>query len=238
LAEVFGKHQQTQYLMSQNHNGNDEEEQAPLVSSVKTLRPSPSTITSTQEFVPHKFTDTISLELIKRVRALTLALLPVEVDAGSINDPTSRVITPHVIEGYVAAAGDFVEAVCPNILIFVLRCEHDRSNSCPIVCFEPGQSLDGMRTTTSQITVRITDGVSDLFQRGRSMMNRAGKRAAVACEVLARRIVHQAPPDRLGSIMSTRFKHLQADGDESDLASALELAIDTYWCAIQTNFLP
>jgi hypothetical protein len=70
------------------------------------------------------------------------------------------------------------------------------------------------------------------------MMNRAGKRAAVACEVLARRIVHQAPPDRLGSIMSTRFKHLQADGDESDLASALELAIDTYWCAIQTNFLP
>jgi hypothetical protein len=125
--------------MSQNHDGIDEEEQAPLVSSVKTLRPSPSTITSTQEFVPHKFTDTISLELIKRVRALTLALLPVEVDAGSINDPTSRVITPHVIEGYVAAAGDFVEAVCPNILIFVLRCEDDWSIAALLSASSPGR---------------------------------------------------------------------------------------------------
>lgn len=51
------------------------------------------------------------LELVRRLRALTLTLLPVEVDTDSINDPTSRVITPQVISAYKAAAGDFLEAV-------------------------------------------------------------------------------------------------------------------------------
>jgi hypothetical protein len=51
---------------------------------------------------------------VKRIRALTLALLPVEVDAESINSPTSRVITPQVIATYKAAAGDYEEAVCFN----------------------------------------------------------------------------------------------------------------------------
>ena len=32
-------------------------------------------------------------------------------------------------------------------------------------------------------------------------------------------------------IMSTRFRHLEYDGDESDMSSALELAIDTNWYA-------
>ena len=54
---------------------------------------------------------------------------------------------------------------------------------------------------------------------------------AVACEVLARRVVHLSPPDRLNDIMSTRFCHLEWDGDSSDLSTALELAIDTHWCA-------
>lgn len=49
--------------------------------------------------------------LIKRLRVLTLTLLPLEVDRESINDPTSRVITPKVISAYVKAAGDLVEAV-------------------------------------------------------------------------------------------------------------------------------
>lgn len=52
---------------------------------------------------------------------------------------------------------------------------------------------------------------------------------AVACEVLARRIVHRAAPDRLYSIMSTRYCHRQVDGDESGMSSALELAIDSQW---------
>ncbi len=29
--------------------------------------------------------------------------------------------------------------------------------------------------------------------------------------------------------MSTRFKHRQIDGDESDMTSALEMAIDLHW---------
>ena len=54
---------------------------------------------------------------------------------------------------------------------------------------------------------------------------------ATACEVLARRIVHRSPHDRLNVIMSTRFRHRQLDGDLSDMSSALELAIDSQWWA-------
>jgi hypothetical protein len=35
----------------------------------------------------------------------------VEVDPDSINEPTSRVITPHVVTAFRDSAGDFVEAV-------------------------------------------------------------------------------------------------------------------------------
>ena len=52
---------------------------------------------------------------------------------------------------------------------------------------------------------------------------------AIACEVLARQIVHNIPEDRLTSVMSTRYRNLDADGDSSDFTSALELAIDTHW---------
>jgi hypothetical protein len=51
------------------------------------------------------------IELVKRLRALTTTLLPVEVDEKSIDDPTSRIITPNVISAFFDAAGDFVEAV-------------------------------------------------------------------------------------------------------------------------------
>ncbi|EEB99442.1 hypothetical protein MPER_00885 [Moniliophthora perniciosa FA553] len=53
----------------------------------------------------------------------------------------------------------------------------------------------------------------------------------IACEVLARRIVHKTAPDRLTAVMSTRYRHVQIDGDESDLTSALEMAIDSH-CTI------
>lgn len=48
---------------------------------------------------------------MRRLRTLTFTLLPLEVPVESISDPTSRIITPQVIKAYVAAAGDFVEAV-------------------------------------------------------------------------------------------------------------------------------
>ena len=51
------------------------------------------------------------VELVRRIRTLTLTLLPVEVPLESINDPTSRIITPQVIIAYMAAAGDLLEAV-------------------------------------------------------------------------------------------------------------------------------
>ena len=53
---------------------------------------------------------------------------------------------------------------------------------------------------------------------------------ATACEVLARRVIHQAPPEKLQDIMSARFRHKEIDGDISGRVSALEMAIDSHWC--------
>lgn len=55
---------------------------------------------------------------------------------------------------------------------------------------------------------------------------------AVACEVLARRIVHQSPSEKIKSLMSTRYRHLEVDGDISEASSALEIAIDTHWLVL------
>lgn len=55
----------------------------------------------------------VIVELIKRLRALTLRLLPLEVDVKTISDPTSRIITPLVMLSYMEAAGDFGDAVSP-----------------------------------------------------------------------------------------------------------------------------
>lgn len=135
--------------------------------------------------------DTLA-KLIKRLRILTVSLLPLEVDPRSINDPTSRIITPKVISAYVAAGGDLVEAL-PYCL---LRARRD-------------------------FMIEANRDAADYGEnRGR----------AIACEVLARRIVHKAPADRVPAIMSSRYKHRQTDGD-IEVSSAIELAIDSH-CTI------
>ncbi|KAF8812231.1 calcium activated cation channel [Phlegmacium glaucopus] len=157
-------------------NVQDAEDRQSLI-SIRSVDPSPDTLT----------------KLVKRLRALTLTLLPVEVDPKSINEPTSRVITPPVISAYRAAGGDFTEAL-PYCLLraraeFMWDANHNPADY--------GENL------------------------GR----------AIACEVLARRIVHLMKPDRIRSIMSTRYKHRQIDGEGSEMSSALELAIDQH-CTI------
>lgn len=57
---------------------------------------------------------------------------------------------------------------------------------------------------------------------------------ATACEVLARRMVHRFPKDRLPSVMSGRFRWRTADGGESASASALEVAIDGH-CTVSST---
>ncbi|KAJ3971636.1 calcium activated cation channel [Lentinula raphanica] len=146
----------------------------PILPPAKTAKPSPETLT----------------KLVKRLRALTLKLLPVEVDPQAINEPTSRIITPQVISAYRAAAGDFDEAL-PYCLLraraeFMWDADHNAAD------------------------------YDENFGR------------AIACEVLARRIVHLTAPDRLAAVMATRYTHIQIDGDESDPASALEMAIDSH----------
>ena len=51
---------------------------------------------------------------------------------------------------------------------------------------------------------------------------------ATACEVIARRITHIVPRHRLQSVMSTRFRWRESDGDASAAACALETAIDQH----------
>ncbi|KAJ3505660.1 hypothetical protein NLJ89_g7303 [Agrocybe chaxingu] len=162
------------FLGSELHPG--AEDNTSLIST-QSLNPGPDTLT----------------KLVKRLRGLTLVLLPVEVDPSSIDDPTSRVITPRVISAYRAAAGDFTEAL-PYCLLrarteFMWDANHNPADY--------GENL------------------------GR----------AVACEVLARRIVHLAEPDKIKDIMAKRFQHRQIDGDESEMSSALEMAIDQH-CTI------
>ncbi|KAI0638379.1 hypothetical protein C8Q77DRAFT_1154034 [Trametes polyzona] len=145
--------------------------------SVVSLDPSPDTITS----------------LVRRVKTMTLKLLPVEVPPDSISDPTSRIITPQVINAYIDAAGDFLEAL-PYCLLrarkeFIWEANHNPADFGENEC------------------------------------------RATACEVLARRVVHQAPPEKISAIMSSRFRHREIDGDVSGRVSALEMAIDSH-CTI------
>ncbi|KAI0747298.1 calcium activated cation channel [Irpex lacteus] len=154
----------------------DPEEQASL-NSVHSVDPTPDTLS----------------KLVRRLRTLTLTLLPLQVPLDSIDDPTSRIITPHVIQAYIAAAGDLVEAL-PYCLLrarkeFIWDANHNPADYDENLC------------------------------------------RAIACEVLARRIVHVSPPDRITPMLSTRYTHREVDGDNSDKTSALEMAIDSH-CTI------
>jgi len=94
---------------------------------------------------------------VRRLRGLTLVLLPVEVDPNSISEPTSRVITPQVISAYRAAAGDFQEAVSParHLPVCLRFLSYRVRLSSRTACFVPEQSLCGMPTTIQQITEKI-----------------------------------------------------------------------------------
>ncbi|RXK41316.1 calcium activated cation channel [Tremella mesenterica] len=133
------------------------------------------------------------LELVKRIRALTIRLLPVEVELTDITDATSSIITPEVIRSFALCGGDFGEAV-PFCL---LRAK----------------------------ALFVKEGYQNPADYDECCCR------ATACEVLARRIVHNLPADRLESVMSTRFRYRDSDGDVSAATSLLETAIDQH-CTI------
>lgn len=83
--------------------------------SCKSVRASPDTLNS-ESHTPVDRVQNVKLyaELVNRLRALTLKLLPVEVEPSTLNEPTSRIISPQVIKTYEDAAGDFLEAVGPS----------------------------------------------------------------------------------------------------------------------------
>ena len=69
-------------------------------------------------FYVHPQTFERLLELVKRLRALTLTLIPVQIDPKDLVAPTSRIISPHVIQKFEQSAGDYQEAVSSSSLTF------------------------------------------------------------------------------------------------------------------------
>ncbi|GFZ42615.1 hypothetical protein JCM24511_00332 [Saitozyma sp. JCM 24511] len=132
-------------------------------------------------------------KIVRRLRALIIKLLPVEVELSDIEDATSSIITPEVIQAFAKAGGDFSEAV-PFCLLRA-RATFIRDGN-----LNPADYDEGVCRAT-------------------------------ACEVLARRIVHNLRLDRLESVMSTRFRYRDSDGDVSAPTSTLETAIDQH-CTI------
>jgi hypothetical protein len=84
------------------------------------------------------------------MKALTLTLLPIEVDPATLEDVTSRTITPQVVSAYISAAGDFVEAVsgCAAVTIFLTIYIYNAAAVCLTSCAARvhvgGQSQPGL----------------------------------------------------------------------------------------------
>ena len=163
---------------------------------------------------------------MKRLRALTLVLLPVEVDPQVIKEPTGSIITPQVISAYITAAGDFVDAVGDALTIRLRANVSFFWYKLPYCLIRArAEFVWDANHNPADYGENLGRGTVQLFPTAQSYPCRIF--TATACEVLARRIVHMSPPDRLPVIMSSRFRHRQVDGDVSDMSSTLEMAIDS-----------
>ncbi|KZP00161.1 calcium activated cation channel [Calocera viscosa TUFC12733] len=131
--------------------------------------------------------------IVKRLRAMVLTLLPIEVEESRLIDSTTRIITPAVINSFGKAAGDFQEAL-------------------------PFCLLRARRTFEEEAQRNPADFDENMAR-------------AMACEILARKLVHVVSPERLNHVMSKRFRYKMWDGSDSSAVSALETAIDQH-CTI------
>lgn len=85
---------------------------------------------------------------------MTLKLLPVEVPLDSISDPTSRIITPQVINAYMDAAGDFMEAVSTFVTSASILVSEPSVHSCRTVCCAHEKNSYTRPTTTRLTTTK------------------------------------------------------------------------------------
>ncbi len=159
---------------------------------------------------------------------MTLKLLPVQVPLDSISDPTSRIITPQVINAYISAAGDFMEAVS-TLRHASMPVSETPVHSCRTVCCAHEKNSYTRPTTTRLTTTKTKAEVRCPATPFHCPLYVLILFEATACEVLARRVVHQAPPEKIPAIMSMRFRHKEVDGDVRGRISALEMAIDSHW---------
>ncbi|GJJ07175.1 hypothetical protein Clacol_001375 [Clathrus columnatus] len=133
--------------------------------------------------------DTVT-KLVHRVRALTVQLLPVQVDINALKEPRSKIITDNVVAAYATAAGDFLEAL-------------------------PFALLRAQQTFLRDASHNIADWDENLCR-------------ATACEIIARKLIHIVGPERLASIMSTRYRYRDNEGNISSPSSVFEFAVDKH----------
>ncbi|CCM00664.1 uncharacterized protein FIBRA_02703 [Fibroporia radiculosa] len=185
-------------------NGQDDSEAFHLGTGAR-RHPSPDTVTSVFGLSAFRyFLDYHFPGLIRRVRALTLRLLPVEVPPENIADPTSRVITSQVVDAYVAAAGDFTD-VLPYCLLQARK----------------------------EFLWDATNNPADWGENhGRGMfVLLAGSAYLNSHRTSAFLKLSPAPSDKVVPMLSTRFRHKEIDDDYSEKSSALEAAFDSH-CTI------
>ncbi|GAA94492.1 uncharacterized protein L969DRAFT_91548 [Mixia osmundae IAM 14324] len=127
--------------------------------------------------------------IVRRIKALTLELLPIEVSLDDLTDPTSSIITSDVVKAYALIGGDFAD--CVPYCLLTARASFTR----------------------------------DAFIQPADYDENWGRR--LACEVIARRLVTSLPRSRQHIVLSTRYSHIERDGDQSLHSSAIEVAVDT-----------
>lgn len=157
---------------------------------------------------------------------MVLQLLPTEVSPAEIKQPTSRIITPQVLSAFMAAGGDFVEAVGYSLASSNHDSSQSSSRSFHTLYYAREVCLYAMQMPNQLTMERTIVAVRALTSQPYTTLTFY---AAVACEVLARKIVHASPRDRLAHIMSTRYKYKEDNAEFEDMSSALELAIDQNW---------
>lgn len=100
---------------------------------------------------------------------MTLKLLPVEVPLDSISDPTSRIITPQVINAYMDAAGDFMEAVSTLITRPSILVSEPSVYSCRTVCCAHEKNSYTRPTTIRLTTTKTKAEVLNLISLSHCM---------------------------------------------------------------------
>ncbi|KAJ9108163.1 hypothetical protein QFC20_003524 [Naganishia adeliensis] len=148
-------------------------------------------------------------KIVKRIRVMTYKLLPNESTLFTLRtSPFKHYLTLELLAVDPDSLTDATSSVItPDVIKAYGKCGGDFAEAIPF-CL-----LRAKATFLRDANRNPADYDENLCR-------------SIACEVLARRIVHSLSVDRLESVMSTRYRYREEDGDISSTVSALETAVD------------